>query len=109
MLFPSRSQQPLCAVVAGLHLENPNTSRIQIRVRVRVRTIFERRSGDRTRVDGVCDFKKVTVGVRVRMKVNSLGSNLDEPFGVVGEGDADARMPWLRSGLQSGLGLVSGS
>ena len=29
------------------------------RVRVRVRTIFERRSGDRTRVDGVCDFEKV--------------------------------------------------
>ena len=27
------------------------------RVRVRIRTIFERRSGDRTRVDGVCDFE----------------------------------------------------
>ena len=33
--------------------------RIRIMVRVRVRTIFERRSGDRTRVDGVCDFEKV--------------------------------------------------
>ena len=30
-----------------------------VRVRVRVRTIFERRSGDRTRVDGFCDFEKV--------------------------------------------------
>ena len=36
------------------------------RVRVRVRTIFERRSGDRTRVDGVCDIEKVRVRVGVR-------------------------------------------
>ena len=27
--------------------------------RVRVRTIFERRSEDRTRVHGICDFEKV--------------------------------------------------
>ena len=33
--------------------------RLRVRVRVRVRTIFERRYGDRTRVDGVCDFEKV--------------------------------------------------
>ena len=33
--------------------------RDRVRVRVRVRTIFERRSGDRTRVDGVCDSEKV--------------------------------------------------
>ena len=26
---------------------------------------FERRSGDRARVDGVCDFEKVSVRVRV--------------------------------------------
>ena len=32
--------------------------RARARARVRVRTIFERRSGDRTRVDGVCDFEK---------------------------------------------------
>ena len=35
------------------------TRQLVSRVRVRVRTIFERRSGDRTRVDGVCDFEKV--------------------------------------------------
>ena len=33
--------------------------RARVRVRVRVRTIFERRSGDRTRVNSVCDFEKV--------------------------------------------------
>ena len=33
--------------------------RIELRVRVKVRTSFERRSGDRTRVDSVCDFEKV--------------------------------------------------
>ena len=33
--------------------------RAKVRVRFRVSTIFERRSGDRTRVDGVCDFEKV--------------------------------------------------
>ena len=33
---------------------------VRARVRVRVRTIvFERRSGDRTRVGGSCDFEKV--------------------------------------------------
>ena len=31
---------------------------VRVRVRVRVRTNFERRSGDRIRVDGVCDFEK---------------------------------------------------
>ena len=31
----------------------------RVRVRVRVKTSFERRSRDRTRVDGVCDFEKV--------------------------------------------------
>ena len=31
-----------------------------VRVRVRVRTCFERRSVDGTRVDGVCDFEKVS-------------------------------------------------
>ena len=30
--------------------------RVRARVRARVRTVFERRSGDRTRVDGVCDL-----------------------------------------------------
>ena len=33
--------------------------KVRVRVRARVRTIFERRSGDRTRVDGVCDVEKV--------------------------------------------------
>ena len=33
--------------------------RVRLRVRVRVRTFFERRSGDRIRVDGICDFEKV--------------------------------------------------
>ena len=33
--------------------------RARVRVKVRVRTICERRSGHRTRVDGVCDFEKV--------------------------------------------------
>ena len=32
--------------------------RLRVRVRTRVRTIFERRSGDRNRVDGDCDFEK---------------------------------------------------
>ena len=36
-----------------------NRVRVRVRVMVQVRTIFERRSGDRTRVDGVCDFEKV--------------------------------------------------
>ena len=31
----------------------------RVSVMVRVRTLFERRSGDRTRVDGFCDFEKV--------------------------------------------------
>ena len=33
--------------------------RVWVRVRYRVRTIFERRSGNRTRAEGVCDFEKV--------------------------------------------------
>ena len=33
--------------------------KVKVRVRVRVRTSFERRFGDRTRVNGICDFKKV--------------------------------------------------
>ena len=33
--------------------------RVRVRVRVRVKPIFERRSGVRTRVDGVCDFETV--------------------------------------------------
>ena len=40
------------------------------RVSVRVRTICECRSGDRTRVDGVCDLEEirvVRVGIRVRV------------------------------------------
>ena len=54
---------------------------LRVRVRVRVRTIFERQSGDRTRVDGVCDFEKVPpdqlcrsvlrVRVRVRVRVRA--------------------------------------
>ena len=32
---------------------------VLFRVRVRVGIFLERRSGDRTRVDGVCDFEKV--------------------------------------------------
>ena len=42
--------------------------KVRVRVRVRVRTIFERRSGDQTRVDGVRDFEKVRVRVRVRAR-----------------------------------------
>ena len=38
---------------------NVNKCRVRVGVRVRVRTILEHRSGDRTRVDGVCDFEKV--------------------------------------------------
>ena len=34
--------------------------RVGARVGVRIATIFEHRSRDRTRVDGVCDFEKVT-------------------------------------------------
>ena len=33
--------------------------RVTVTVRARVRTILERRSGDRIRVDSVCDFEKV--------------------------------------------------
>ena len=40
-----------------------------IRVRARVRTICERRSRDRTQVDGVCDFEKVPPGLRARVRV----------------------------------------
>ena len=32
---------------------------VGVRIGVRVRTICERRSGDQTRVDGVCDFERV--------------------------------------------------
>ena len=47
--------------------------RTSFRVRVRVRTIFERRSGDRTRVDGVCDFEKVPPDLGLGL---GLGSGL---------------------------------
>ena len=41
--------------------------RVKVRVRVRVRTIFERRSGDRTRVDGgVTSRRYLRVRARVR-------------------------------------------
>ena len=48
-----RSPPRTCQTHTGLR------ARIRVRVRVRVRTIFERGSGDRTRVDSVCDFEKV--------------------------------------------------
>ena len=55
--------------------------RLKVRVRVRVRTIFERRSGDRTRVDGSCDFEKVPpdqlrpgAKIRVRVRVRRTGA-----------------------------------
>ena len=39
--------------------------------------LFERRSGDRTRVDGSCDFEKVPPDIRVRVRVRGY------PLGVV--------------------------
>ena len=52
--------------------------RVRVWVRATVRTIFERRSGDRTRVDGVCDFEKVPPdqlcpSARARVRVRARG------------------------------------
>ena len=66
--------------------------RVRVWVRATVRTIFERRSGDRTRVDGVCDFEKVPpdqlcpsarVRVRVRVRVRGFGLGLGLGLGLV--------------------------
>ena len=47
-----------CRVLWSL-LDGSQWVRVRGRVRVRVRTNFERRSGDRIRIDGDCDFEKV--------------------------------------------------
>ena len=58
--------------------------RVKVRVEVRVRTIFERRSGDRTQVDGVCDFEKVPPDqLCLRARVRGMGKLPDLPLHVL--------------------------
>ena len=92
-------QAVVCNSAQALKETGRITQGLGLGVRVRVRTSFQRRPGDRTRVDGVCDSRRYRQTNFAQVQGLGLGLGLGSGSGVgLGLG--------LRLGLAFALGLA---